>query len=68
MSGTKEATREEKIEAQRQLRIRTKSPCFGNANGNCYRCGRNAFDKMPLEVAGKSLIIGCRYCHCSYVS
>jgi len=64
----KEATVQEKIEAQREYRKRTGSPCFAPDNGICWRCSRQIFNAISLESASNHLVTGCPYCHRSYVS
>lgn len=68
MSDKEKPTVQDKIEAQREYRKRTKSPCFGPDNGRCWSCGRQIFEKITLEGASNYLVTGCPYCYRSYVS
>lgn len=63
-----EPTVQDKVEAQREYRKRTKSPCFGPDSGVCWKCGKQVFSILSLNSASNSLLTGCPCCYCSYVS
>jgi len=69
----------EAAKAQEAYCDRNEVPMYAPANGICYRCGRNIYDRITclgggkksygisVEVAGRSLITSCPHCNYSFV-
>lgn len=55
------------IAAQKELCTKKQWPLFSPANGICWSCGKQIYNKISLYKASSELITGCPYCHHSYV-
>jgi hypothetical protein len=55
-----------KIKAQSEFVSDAGGPLFAPANGMCWRCEKQIYDKISLERAGSSRITGCPHCHYSF--
>ena len=56
----------DKIQAQQNYCKETGNPRFAPADGICWTCKKDIFEKISLEKAGSELITGCPFCHRSY--
>lgn len=63
---SKEATVQQKIEAQKRLCADKKYPHFAPYNGRCFKCNRQIYEAITLESASANLVTGCPFCNRSY--
>jgi len=55
----------DKIDTQKKFCKLNGLPNFAG-NGICFSCGKNVFEKITIEEAGKELITGCPHCKRSF--
>jgi len=53
---------QKKIKAQEQYCKKHKLPVFAPADGKCYRCRKQIYEKISLKEASNSLIVSCPHC------
>lgn len=59
--------RKKAAEAQSKFAQEHECPMFAPIEGWCYHCGRNIYEQISVEEAGKRLITGCPHCYHSFV-
>jgi len=58
----------ERIKAQSDYCSKNSLPHFAPSNGKCFKCSRQIYNVISLELASSALITDCPYCHASYCS